>query len=204
MDTCPKIGTMREDGLVFGGKAPKSKSGQWWTTPEKLAKRIEQIASIRKKNKTKYNAKILEWRKANPEKVQAQKARAHAKRKADRKQHREENPTKVLTPEERRIRKNIRQRTTRGIKDKGWTKSQATQKTIGCTWTKLKTHLESKFKKGMTWDNYGQWHVDHILPLASATCPEHLTLLTHYSNLQPLWKRKNLSKGAKLLAKHTK
>ena len=61
-------------------------------------------------------------------------------------------------------------------------------------------HLQNQFKPGMTRDNYGLWHVDHIIPCASFD----LTKLSeqekcfHYTNLQPLWAIDNIKKGAKL------
>ncbi len=36
---------------------------------------------------------------------------------------------------------------------------------VGYTPEDLKNHLERQFKNGMTWDNYGEWHVDHIIPM---------------------------------------
>jgi len=73
-------------------------------------------------------------------------------------------------------------------------------KNLGCTVPELLAHLEAKFAKGMTWQNYGKWHVDHILPLSSfdLTNPEQLKRACHYSNLQPLWGADNIRKHAKL------
>lgn len=68
---------------------------------------------------------------------------------------------------------------------------------LGCTIDELKTHLENQFTEGMTWDNQGEWHIDHIKPCASF----NLALLSeqqkcfHYSNLQPLWAKDNLEKA---------
>jgi len=71
---------------------------------------------------------------------------------------------------------------------------------IGCTPAELKIHLESQFTEGMTWDNYGKWHVDHIIPCASfdLTDLEQQKKCFHYTNLQPLWAKDNLAKGDKL------
>jgi len=70
---------------------------------------------------------------------------------------------------------------------------------LGCSIDELKQHLESKFLPGMTWNNYGRfgWHIDHIRPLSQfdLTNPEQLKIACHYTNLQPLWWRDNLSKG---------
>ena len=59
-------------------------------------------------------------------------------------------------------------------------------------------HLESLFKPGMTWDNYGfeGWHIDHIKPLAKFDIldPEEQKKCFHFSNLQPLWSSENYAK----------
>ena len=70
---------------------------------------------------------------------------------------------------------------------------------MGCSPEFLKEHLQSKFKDGMNWDNYGSWHIDHIIPLSSAKTTEEFNTLCHYTNLQPLWASENLSKGKKMV-----
>lgn len=49
----------------------------------------------------------------------------------------------------------------------------------------------------MTWENFGEWHIDHIVPLSkfNLTDYEQLKIACHFSNLQPLWAKDNLSKG---------
>lgn len=70
---------------------------------------------------------------------------------------------------------------------------------IGCSVEKLMEHLEKQFTEGMTWGNYGRWHVDHIKPCAmfDFSKPEHQQECFHYSNLQPLWAKDNLKKSDK-------
>ena len=51
----------------------------------------------------------------------------------------------------------------------------------------------------MTLENHGEWHIDHIIPLATANTYEEVIKLNHYTNLQPLWAKDNLSKGSKIL-----
>lgn len=61
------------------------------------------------------------------------------------------------------------------------------------------THLEQQFCNGMTWQNHGKvWHIDHIIPLASASTEEELLKLFHYKNLQPLFAAENIAKKDKL------
>jgi len=76
-----------------------------------------------------------------------------------------------------------------------------TIKLIGCDMETLKRHLGRQFKKGMTWKNNTKsgWHIDHKIPLASAKTEEELLILCHYTNLQPLWAKENLSKNNKIL-----
>lgn len=63
----------------------------------------------------------------------------------------------------------------------------------------LKTALEAKFTPGMTWENYGKWHVDHLRPCASFDLNDQSEFAKCWAltNLQPLWARDNLRKGAK-------
>lgn len=84
------------------------------------------------------------------------------------------------------------------LKVKSITKKNKTFEIVGCTPEKLKSHLESQFVNGMSWDNMGQWHIDHIIPLSSVNTEEEILKLCHYSNLQPLWAIDNMKKGSKL------
>jgi hypothetical protein len=82
------------------------------------------------------------------------------------------------------------------------TKHIKTIELLGCSIEELKQYLESQFKEGMSWDNYGinGWHIDHIVPCASfdLTNPEQQKTCFHYTNLQPLWAIDNIKKGCKL------
>jgi len=75
---------------------------------------------------------------------------------------------------------------------KGQTKSKTTEKLVGCSFTELKRHLENNFLVGMTWDNYGEWEIDHIIPVSKNGS-------FHYTNLQPLWWKDNLKKSNNIL-----
>ena len=85
------------------------------------------------------------------------------------------------------------------LKSKNLRKNNKTFEIIGCTPFELQKHLEEQFIDGMTWENYGQWHIDHIIPLSTANIEEEIYKLCYYTNLQPLWAIDNLKKGNKIL-----
>jgi hypothetical protein len=74
---------------------------------------------------------------------------------------------------------------------------------LGYTSDELKLNLEKRFKSGMSWDNYGEWHIDHIVPRAAfnITCAEDFDFKRCWAldNLQPLWKTDNFYKSNKLI-----
>ena len=95
---------------------------------------------------------------------------------------------------------NLRNRTSRAFKFSFWKKNSSTIKLLGCDYKTAFEHLEKQFVDGMSWDNQGEWHIDHIIPLASANTEKEIETLCHYTNLQPLWAFDNMSKGAKIYA----
>ena len=84
------------------------------------------------------------------------------------------------------------------VKNQGYKKKSKTSQILGCSFEEFKVYLESKFTEGMNCNNYGKWELDHIHPVSRATDEEHLILLNHYTNFQPLWKEDNRSKSNKL------
>ena len=62
-------------------------------------------------------------------------------------------------------------------------------------------HIESNFKPGMSWENYGEWEIDHIIPQSSFDPEDNVLKKAHaLSNLQPLWAEENRSKGRKIIS----
>lgn len=94
----------------------------------------------------------------------------------------------------------LRSRLYKAVKAGGAGKSASTIKLTGCALPELMAHLESQFQPGMTWENQGQWEIDHIKPCASfdLTKPEEQRACFHWTNLAPLWAADNRSKGDKL------
>lgn len=97
------------------------------------------------------------------------------------------------------LRQKISDRIRKAIKNAYGYKSKSCFQYIGCSIPEIRNYLESNFKEGMSWDNYGLWHIDHIKPCAlfDLTDLNQQKICFHYTNLQPLWARDNLSKGAK-------
>lgn len=84
----------------------------------------------------------------------------------------------------------------RVLKLSGKRKTTRTEEALGYTMRDLRTHLEAQFTDGMSWDNWGEWHIDHIKPVAvfireGIACPATINAL---SNLRPLWAHENLSR----------
>jgi hypothetical protein len=119
---------------------------------------------------------------------QFNKLKITARRKIYEATQREERP-------ELRIKAALRQRIRRVLKGKS--KSASSMTLLGCSLNELKSYLENKFKPNMTWENYGEWHIDHIRPCASfdLLIPLEQEKCFHYTNLQPLWAKENLEKG---------
>ena len=69
---------------------------------------------------------------------------------------------------------------------------------LGETFDNVRLHIEKQFKDGMSWSNFGEWHIDHIVPLSSGKNQDEWVKLNHYKNLQPLWAKENLQKGARV------
>ena len=108
--------------------------------------------------------------------------------------HRKYSQERRLDPKAR-ILDSLRARTYAAIKGKN--KSASTMKLVGCSIEDLRSHLEQQFTERMSWENYGEWHVDHIKPCCKfdLTKEQEQKKCFHYTNLQPLWAKDNLSKG---------
>lgn len=165
----------------------------------------KNVAAIRRKhaeyywkNRAKINAvekirygknRILIAKKAAT-RWRENKANMYPRYLAWRRQKRATDPTFV-------IRCNLSTRIYDILKKRRCSKSRSTIQLLGCTIPDLVKHLQEKFIEGMSWENYGKWHVDHIKPCAAfrLSDPEEQRKCFHYLNLQPLWAADNLRKS---------
>jgi hypothetical protein len=152
-------------------------------------------------NKEERLTKNKEWRIKNIEKDR------EIKRK-----YRESNKEKIIEDKKRyekrrtrddldyKIKKRIRYHVWRALRYSDCVGVFAKKELLGCTIDELKQHLESKFQPGMTWNNYGEWHIDHKIPISAIDKHNiELSVVCHYTNLEPLWARDNISKSDKML-----
>ena len=153
-------------------------------------RRKEQRKEYYKNNKERLKAIQNEYDKNNKERIkQYKKEYIRERRKVD--------PLFKMSC-------NLRNRTSQAFKNKGYSKNTKTQEMLVVDWEVCKAHIERQFIKGMSWKNQGEWHIDHIIPLASANTEEELKKLCHYSNLQPLWADDNLIKSDKIIGQQNK
>jgi hypothetical protein len=173
----------------------------------------KDIISQRKKiSYITYRSKILEnqkkYREQYPEKVKEIQKKYNEKNREfilqQKKEWRKNNPTYMLDKKKNnplfKVSVNMRSRIRIFMKKNSHIlKRNKTFEYVGCNPKFLKEHIEKQFTEGMSWDNYGfyGWHIDHIIPLSSSKTEEDVYKLCHYTNLQPLWSKDNLSKGNK-------
>ena len=159
---------------------------------EKRKQYLKQFYLKNREKRLQYNK---EWRLKNKEKIK--QWRLNNKEKSKKYQNKYYKKKIKIDPNYKLI-KNMRSRIWSGLK--GRYKSKSTIKLLGCSVKECWQHLKSKFQPGMTKENYGQWHVDHIIPCASfdLKCPVQQMACFHYTNLQPLWAADNIRKKDKI------
>ena len=119
----------------------------------------------------------------------------HKNKETERKKNNEWKKNNLKIDPLERMKKNIRDRIREYLT--GDNKSKRTFDIIGLDKQKFKSYIENNFTEGMSWENYGKWHLDHIKPLCLSENEEDLIKLNHYTNLQPLWSEDNIKKNRK-------
>ena len=98
-----------------------------------------------------------------------------------------------------RLRMRLRSRLYHAVFRQDGIKEKSAVELLGCTTQELIDYLQSQFLDGMTWDNYGEWEIDHIKPCAAFDLrkKKEQRKCFHYTNLQPLWGDENRAKADK-------
>ena len=211
-----KRGDTREDGKVFWRYYDHGTRELWFSAEDFNRQRQLTRAADKKRygsNPDNRREVSRRWRRNNPEKYarlaakyrEENRERLKQQAREWRKFHKDPRPfrtrmDKIKANPVRLLASRLRSRLYIAFKHSGYVKPQGLGSLLGTTLADAKAHLEAKFDAGMSWDNYGQWHIDHVVPFASAKSLEEVVRLCHYTNLQPLWAKDNLSKGAKLPA----
>lgn len=199
-----------------------------WREENREYKR-EQDRLYHQEHKDKINARSKKWREENPERFKERKLAWYLKNKntekykeqkrvQSRKQYwriKKENPKLLKKLQNERTKKYLkmnenfriafllRNRLNKVMKREGVHKNSSMQELLGISIPEFRKHFFAQFNKGMTLEQFmnGEIHIDHIKPLASfdLTNPEQQKQAFHYTNLQPLFAKENLEKGAKLV-----
>ena len=155
-------------------------------------------AEYYQENKKAHYARVKKYREGSNrekyllksrERYQTKKKEIHAQRL----KRRRENPSVNL-------RHSVGLAVYQAIKRTGNTKGGKTFDALPYTPQQLKEHIESQFQEGMTWDNHGEWHIDHIIPQAALQYDslehENFQKCWALDNLQPLWAADNIRKSS--------
>ena len=204
---CTKCNEEKEFGEFY-----KDKSGKYGLLSYCKKCFAAQAAAYRAANAEKVKERMARYRDENHENIKESNAR-----------YRAENPEKIAESQKRfaaehpeRLREiranymrkkhqtNINARITHNLRNRLWAavvrKYGRTLELLGCTIDELRTFLAAEFAEGMTWENMGEWHIDHSRPCASFNLedPEEQKKCFHWTNLQPLWAADNLAKSDRL------
>lgn len=175
-----------------------------------LEKEIERCQEYKQNNREKINERARQYRTNHLEEAKAKKRKWYRDNREYALEYNnswnKNNPEKVRAAKHKRLQSNPQYKIACNLRRrinavlKGISKSQSSMKLLGCDMSTFMKHIESQFVEGMNWDNYGYygWHIDHIRPCVSfdLTKPEEQAKCFHYTNLQPLWAKDNLSKRA--------
>jgi hypothetical protein len=160
--------------------------------------RKEYFKRYAEENREQLREKKRIYRENNPEKERARHQRYYSEHIS---QIRAKERNRKLTDPLFRLKANVRTLVGHAFRSRGFSKTSRTFDIVGCDADTLKYHLEKTFV-----ENYGilpdyhefELHIDHIVPLASASTEEEGMELNHFTNLQLLLATDNLTKSWKL------
>jgi hypothetical protein len=189
--TCSRLGLTPRDSTLVQCLCPSMFSEATASHHRRAAaKHTRRIRSteVGRRDNTERSCRSHAGRRADPARVDGAR-----KAKLDYQLRWRAVPAKLLAD---RLRSRLRCALTRA----GAGKSASTLGLTGCEWRELRAHIEGQFTSGMSWENRGDWEVDHVVPLAAfdLTDEAQLRAACRFTNLRPMWKRDNRAKGARI------
>jgi hypothetical protein len=184
--------TLRDNGVVLGPSGRRNVGGKKVADKKYREKNKEKLLKKHKdwyeNNKEKWNEYIKEYREKNRDKIRQLRRNYEKTRKAN-------DPLYKLIS-------NFRTAIYQVLKENRVDKNQSYFDVLQYTPEQLIVHLEKQFTEGITWENYGEWHVDHKLPISSFNIQEmgdsEFMKCWSLENLQPMWGEENIRKSNKI------
>jgi hypothetical protein len=188
------LNTLRDNGIVLGPSGRRNIGGRevsmkkYESKPETKKRKSENHKNWAEKNKEHLSKYIKEYRENNVDKIKQIKRDYERNRKA-------RDPLYKLIS-------NFRTAIYQVLKESNVEKNKHYFDILQYTPEQLISHLENKFTDKMSWDNYGDWHVDHKLPITHYNIQEmgdsEFMKCWSLDNLQPMWGVDNIKKSNKL------
>lgn len=146
-------------------------------------------------NKEARNAYKRQWRAQNKDKVRAGREHMKTTRNAQRRARYKQDVKYRLDNQYRNMMR-------RSIAAARSGKTSSTSELMGYSSSDLKESVESKFLDGMSWENYGDWHIDHMYPISRYVQDgiEDPSIINDLDNLIPMWSEHNIRKDTRTLS----
>jgi hypothetical protein len=186
---------LKENGVKLGPSGRRFIGGRevsmkkYESKPEVKERKKETHKKWLSENKDKWNEYIKEYREKNVDKIRKIKRDYERTRKAN-------DPLYKLVA-------NFRTAIYTVLKENNMDKYGHYFEILQYSPEELSIHLENQFTEGMTWENYGEWHVDHKLPITVFNFQEigdnEFMRCWGLDNLQPMWADENIRKSNKIL-----
>ena len=184
--------TLKENGVIVGPSGRKFKGGKSESDKRyyfnNREKRLQYFSDWQKENRDHLNEYHQKWREKNIDKHREYKRKYEKHRK-------DTDPLYKLIS-------NFRTAIYQVLKENNVEKNKHYFDILTYTPEDLIQHLEKQFTGNMTWENYGEWHVDHKKPITSFNFQEmgddEFMKCWSLDNLQPLWGEENIRKSNKI------
>lgn len=184
---------LKENGVMIGQSGRRYLGGKKASDKRTYHKHKEKKLEYHKKwseqNKEHLKKYIKEYRKNNVDKIRKTKRDYERNRKSS-------DPAYKLIA-------NFRTAIYQVLKENNVEKNKHYFDILRYAPEELISHLEKQFTDNMTWENYGEWHVDHKTPISSfnfeSIDDDSFKECWSLENLQPMWGKENIVKGNKII-----